>query len=182
MHEQPAEFKWRLITTTTLVAICFAAVLSYMTAKNVVLSSSALEQTKLLQEENDRLGTIIDTIPGGVAFIDVETLTFIRANEGFKQLVGRRSSELIGHRMLVIVPDVDHPDMLKRALEDPTGMWGKMTSEPFINPDAQILHKDGGLFKAKVIFRGVKIAGKRRYLMFIDPRITEIRGPDNGGD
>ena len=83
-----ASNKWGFFVMFTLVALLIAVVLAFVGGRSLTQSQIALNQMSFQQQELKRLEILINDLPGGVAFVEVESGVIVRCNEAFRTLMG----------------------------------------------------------------------------------------------
>ena len=170
VRESDMANRWLLVTLTSLLSIAIAAVLAFVFTRNLVISDVARQAYYTQQQELKRWEQLIETLPGGVALVNVENTQITYCNEGFRVLTGRTSSGLLGKSILTIIPEDAqsiHREMLLTSREE---TWSKYGLEQFLLPNGLVQWPDGTVHPHPIRIRGTRINGTREWVVFIDPR------------
>ena len=163
---------WAFLVMFTLVAIGIASTFAFVAGRSITQAQTVIEERSVIRQELARLEQLVETLPSGVAFVDVDTTLIIDCNEGFRQLTGRSSIELIGKSILTVIGDehvLKHRQMLIENKED---TWNQYGIEVFRIPHAELQLPDGTTIECEIRVRGTRIDGRREWMVFIDPRIV----------
>ena len=168
-----ASNSWAFVVVFTLIAMALASVFSFIFTRNVTESQRVLHEMRTQQQELMRLEQLVEILPGGVALVDVETGTIVDCNEGFRTLTGRPSSSLIGHSIIDVIPEEYRPQHRKSLIDETEETWAKYGNGQFTLQNGKWLHNDKGIQQGKVIIRGTQVDGRREWMVFIDPRVSQ---------
>ncbi|MDQ7830420.1 MAG: ATP-binding protein [Desulfovibrionaceae bacterium] len=110
------DFQGTLVTSATLLALGFAAVVSLFWAQSHRVSKRLLRDTRAFASE------VVGTMPAGLAVVDPEG-TVAMVNASFEALLGRRSADVVGRPAALVLP----PGLLEVG----TDMGGARPGETF---------------------------------------------------
>ena len=167
---QEVEARWGFFLVFTLLAIGIASIFVFVAGRSFAHSEIVLTQIRVTSDKLKRAEQLIETLPGGVAYIDVQTGTFLDCNEGFRRITGLASSDIIGKSVLTVVPEEFKEDHRLRLLINREKTWDTYGVESFALKEVPILRADGTTVHHYIRITGDRIDGNREWQVFIDPR------------
>jgi len=162
---------WGFMMLFPLVGLLIAVALAFVGGRSLTQSQSALRQVAFQEQELRRLEMLINDLPGGVAFVEVESGVIVRCNEAFRVLTRMSDATLIGMSINKIIPAMYRSKEEQVLMDDLRIAWEKYGQDSFTLSNGQVELSDGTSIKCLIKIRGTRIAGRREWMLFVDPRL-----------
>lgn len=162
--------KWQVVSV--FILICYIVVA--MVTAVIVNQYTEYTATAFVREENLKLSMLVEKLPGGVAWVEVETGKFIYVNDAFAEFMGyENSQEMVGKSFLSVVPN-DKRDWHQQIVQDYAAAWVQFSGGTRCLKKASTNRPDGTTIEFDLQISTARIGQRREWVLFIDPTTTRL--------